>query len=332
MKGAISLAIVFSLVGGNYASSQVDDQLKSLHINDFAHFNNADTEDEVEFRYTKREETKVLVLKQLFIEKGKDAWMYDVDSCGLKRLKAIQMAYMGERTKAIYCGLSFSQGIKKRKEFRSVSYPVLEELKVGDTLKMDLVILADKHHEFRPYIYTSEKIKLKKGKLKNGSYLSEQGKVPVGSKNDQDVVNTQIRIPITEENKEIAWIHLVNDEDSLHRGFIIQSNYDQNEQIDDAFQKVYYANDSYRIDKKNQVVLEQIIVGLQPNQYVSLRGYADPSGDKTYNLQLAKKRAVAVRDFMVANGVDPNRITIEEINILHNSSSKENRICTILVL
>lgn len=332
MKRTIVVAIVLSLVGGKYVYSQVDVALNTIDISDFSHIANADVEEEQEIKFTKGEDSKVLVLKQLFLKKENGEWMYDADSCGLKRLKAIQMAYLKEGTKAIYCGLSFSQGEKKRKVFRSVSYPVLSELGVGDTLKIDLQLLADKDHQFRPYYYTSEKMKVKQGKLKNGSYLEFHGKVPKGSKNDQDLVTTSIRIPITEENKEIGWVHIINDEDSLHRGFIIQSDFTMGDENNEEFQKIYYANDSYKIDTKNKEVLEKIANNLQEDQYISLRGYADPSGDKSYNIQLARKRAIAVQEFFIEKGVDPSRITIEEFEILHNRNARENRICTILVL
>lgn len=332
MKRTIGVAIVLSLVGGKFASSQVDVALRSIDISDFTHIANADVEEEQEIKFTKGEDSKVLVLKQLFLKKDNGAWLYDADSCGLKRLKAVQMAYLKEGTKAIYCGLSFNQGEKKRKVFRSVSYPVQSELNIGDTLKIDLQLLADKDHQFRPYYYTSEKMKIKQGKLKNGSYLEFQGKVAKGSKNDQDLVTTSIRIPITEENKGIGWVHIVNDEDSLHRGFIIQSDFTMGDDSNEEFQKIYYANDSYKIDAKNREILESIMSKLQDDQFISLRGYADPSGDKNYNIQLARKRAIAVREFFVEKGVDPSRINIEEFEILYNRNAKENRICTILVL
>lgn len=332
MKRTIVLAIVLSLVGGKYVCSQVDVALVAIDISDFSHIPNADVDEEQEINFTKGEDSKVLVLKQLFLKKAKGEWMYDADSCGFKRLKAIQMAYLAEGTKAIYCGLSFNQGEKKRKVFRSVSYPVMSELNVGDTLKIDLQLLADKDHHFQPYYYTSKKMKVKQGKLKNGSYLEFQGKVPIGSKSDQDLVKSVIRIPITEDNQDISWVHIVNDEDSLHRGFIIQSDYTMGDENNEEFLKVYYANDSYKIDTKSRELLEGITSNIREGQYISLRGYADPSGDKAYNIQLARKRAIAVREFFIDKGVDPERITIEEFEILHNRNAKENRICTILVL
>jgi OOP family OmpA-OmpF porin len=43
-------------------------------------------------------------------------------------------------------------------------------------------------------------------------------------------------------------------------------------------------------------------------QKLQIRGYTDRIGDDTYNLELSKRRAAAVRDYLVSSGVVPSFI------------------------
>jgi len=47
-----------------------------------------------------------------------------------------------------------------------------------------------------------------------------------------------------------------------------------------------------------------------PGQPIVVEGAADPRGTKDYNLALGERRARAVRDYLVARGVVPDRISI----------------------
>jgi peptidoglycan-associated lipoprotein len=47
-----------------------------------------------------------------------------------------------------------------------------------------------------------------------------------------------------------------------------------------------------------------------PHRRVILEGHADERGTDAYNLILGDKRAVAVRDYLVENGVDSARLRI----------------------
>ena len=47
-----------------------------------------------------------------------------------------------------------------------------------------------------------------------------------------------------------------------------------------------------------------------PTLRIRLDGHTDDTGESTYNLSLAQRRAEAVRDYMVAQGIDPQRLTI----------------------
>jgi OmpA-OmpF porin, OOP family len=46
-----------------------------------------------------------------------------------------------------------------------------------------------------------------------------------------------------------------------------------------------------------------------PNRQVSIEGHTDSSGSEAYNFELSQRRAEAIRDFLVSNGISPERIT-----------------------
>ena len=61
-------------------------------------------------------------------------------------------------------------------------------------------------------------------------------------------------------------------------------------------------------DRQN---LDEAIRWLKANSEarIALDGYADDRGTPPYNLKLSERRAIAVRDYLVAGGIDPQRIT-----------------------
>ncbi len=47
----------------------------------------------------------------------------------------------------------------------------------------------------------------------------------------------------------------------------------------------------------------------QPQRSIRIEGYTDSSGTESSNLDLSQRRADAVRDFLIDNGISPRRIT-----------------------
>ena len=64
------------------------------------------------------------------------------------------------------------------------------------------------------------------------------------------------------------------------------------------------------LDDKAQTALVQLVRDMQqnPKLLVELEGYADPKGDREYNVQLSQRRVEAVRRHLVQNGVELARI------------------------
>lgn len=75
-------------------------------------------------------------------------------------------------------------------------------------------------------------------------------------------------------------------------------------------ERVYFDTDEYSIRADAQPVLRAQAAWLAryPNVRVIIEGNADERGTREYNLALGARRAQAVRDFLMSNGVSGSRI------------------------
>lgn len=73
---------------------------------------------------------------------------------------------------------------------------------------------------------------------------------------------------------------------------------------------VYFAFDSFALDTQAQQTLDQqAAMLLRSNQIdVIIEGHSDERGTREYNLALGERRATAVKDYLVAFGIAPDRI------------------------
>ena len=60
-----------------------------------------------------------------------------------------------------------------------------------------------------------------------------------------------------------------------------------------------------------------------PKIRLQVEGYCDERGSDAYNLKLGEKRAIAVKQFMVSQGIDENRVTALSYGRVEGASSKE---------
>ncbi|OWK30242.1 peptidoglycan-associated lipoprotein Pal [Sphingomonas dokdonensis] len=74
---------------------------------------------------------------------------------------------------------------------------------------------------------------------------------------------------------------------------------------------VNFGLDQYDIDPTAREILDSQVVWLQryPNVRVTVEGHADERGTREYNLALGDRRANAAKNYLVARGVSPSRIT-----------------------
>ena len=75
---------------------------------------------------------------------------------------------------------------------------------------------------------------------------------------------------------------------------------------------VYFDFNSSRLDQTSQEGLDWVGEKLskRTNSRVVVTGYADKVGEDEANMEISKKRAEAVRDYLIAHQVDPQRITV----------------------
>jgi peptidoglycan-associated lipoprotein len=76
--------------------------------------------------------------------------------------------------------------------------------------------------------------------------------------------------------------------------------------------RVLFAVDQTTLTPEAQAVLRQQAVWLMnnPSYTAIVEGHADEQGTREYNLGLSERRATAVRDFLVTQGVAPNRLLV----------------------
>ena len=80
------------------------------------------------------------------------------------------------------------------------------------------------------------------------------------------------------------------------------------------------------------------ILETQPQRRIRIDGYTDSRGPESYNFDLSQRRADAVRDFLIDNGISPQRITArgygEAIAVATNTTRagrQENRRVEVIV-
>lgn len=77
-------------------------------------------------------------------------------------------------------------------------------------------------------------------------------------------------------------------------------------------QSVHFDFDRATIRSRDARILDSDARWLKQNQpyEVVIEGYADDRGTKPYNAALAKRRAMSVRNHLVARGIEPHRISM----------------------
>ena len=86
--------------------------------------------------------------------------------------------------------------------------------------------------------------------------------------------------------------------------------------------KIQFEFDSDRIRKNAYPLLDSIAAVLNHEQSegkgIVVEGHTDSVGDEGYNLQLSKRRASSVFDYLVAkHGIEPQRLTIRGLSLIH---------------
>jgi peptidoglycan-associated lipoprotein len=74
--------------------------------------------------------------------------------------------------------------------------------------------------------------------------------------------------------------------------------------------RVFFGYDEFDLTAQARTTIEHQAQWLKtyPSVTVMVEGHCDERGTREYNLALGEKRATAVRNYLVANGVDPSRV------------------------
>lgn len=98
--------------------------------------------------------------------------------------------------------------------------------------------------------------------------------------------------------------------------------------VGEALAKVYFAVGSAALGEGDKGVVGQTVGALaaKADAIVLLSGFHDQSGDPAMNAELAKQRALAVRDALVAGGVAVDRVKMRKPeSTLGSGSAEEGR-------
>ena len=77
--------------------------------------------------------------------------------------------------------------------------------------------------------------------------------------------------------------------------------------------RVFFATNKSSLTTKSRETLRKQATFLRKNKNLSvtIEGHADERGTREYNLALGQRRAEAVSDYFVLNGISKNRITVK---------------------
>ncbi len=75
-------------------------------------------------------------------------------------------------------------------------------------------------------------------------------------------------------------------------------------------ENIYFSWNSAKLEEDSYPVLDEVVVALKDNKAfrVQLEGHADSTGSDDRNQTLSEKRAQAVRDYLVAHGIEKERL------------------------
>ncbi len=76
---------------------------------------------------------------------------------------------------------------------------------------------------------------------------------------------------------------------------------------------VYFEFDKFNLNSKSLQTLKSAVSAMKNNKSIriTIAGHADERGTREYNLALGQRRADAVKDYFVLNGINKNRINVK---------------------
>ena len=101
-------------------------------------------------------------------------------------------------------------------------------------------------------------------------------------------------------------------ESSLPNGFTIEKYLPNNQELNELLKPLFFDFDKseLRPDQVETVEADLKLLQENPHLFILLGGHADERGTREYNLELSARRTLAVRQFLVDQGVDSSKISI----------------------
>ena len=87
-----------------------------------------------------------------------------------------------------------------------------------------------------------------------------------------------------------------------------------------------FAFDSTDLASEAQKALDTMVAQLRRYRAYSaaIRGYSDSQGEKIYNLELSRRRAVVVAEYLVRGGIDAGRLSVEGKGVEYDEEKYSN--------
>jgi len=78
----------------------------------------------------------------------------------------------------------------------------------------------------------------------------------------------------------------------------------------DSLEDIHFAFDKFDLDNKSMAILQKNVAYLEshPNVRIEIQGHCDERGSNNYNITLGERRARSTKAFLIANGIEANRI------------------------
>ncbi len=93
-----------------------------------------------------------------------------------------------------------------------------------------------------------------------------------------------------------------------------------------TLKNIYFATNSDELKPASFTELDKLVKNLKenPSKTIKITGHTDNIGDEDYNLELSKRRALAVKRYLVSQSISPSRILTEGLGETQPKASNES--------
>lgn len=146
---------------------------------------------------------------------------------------------------------------------------------------------------------------------------------------DKGVYNIVTK-PVDERFEATTQVLDIREESAYNQEFVVEDIKIEPTTVDVEFEHVLFAFAKSNIDEAYIPTMEKIATTLEEYEGIKIliEGHTDNVGSESFNMKLSKKRAMAVYDWLVKHGVNPQRLVVEpkgESEPALPNTSKQNR-------